>query len=85
LTSTRESCKKILTTATEKDDKMIYVVYIPKSEVVKRDTVLGAFLMMYDAETFLKGSLLSTLRIKEVDDWTSWSGIRKTAFGEREE
>ena len=63
---------------------MIYVVYIPKSEMVTRDTILGAFLMMYDAETFLKGNLFSTLRIKEVDDWASWSGIRKSAF-EKEE
>jgi hypothetical protein len=59
---------------------MIYAVFMPKSDTVSRDTLVAVFLMEYDAETFLKGSLLGTLRIKEVDDWISWSGIRKTAF-----
>ena len=48
------------------------------------DTLVAVFLMEYDAKVFMKNSHLSTLRIKEVDDWTSWSGIRKSAF-EKEE
>jgi len=63
---------------------MIYVVYLPKEGNVMNDTLVAVFLMEYDAKVFMKNSHLSTLRIKEVDDWTSWSGIRKSAF-EKEE
>ena len=48
------------------------------------DTLVAVFLMEYYAKVFMKNSHLSTLRIKEVDDWTSWSGIHKSAF-EKEE
>jgi len=64
---------------------MLFVAYLPKEGNVMNDTLVAVFLMEYDAKVFMKNSDLSTLRIKEVDDWTSWSGIRKTAFGEREE
>jgi hypothetical protein len=63
---------------------MIFVAYLPKEGNVMNDTLVAVFLMEYDAKVFMKNSDLSTLRIKEVDDWDSWSGIRKSAF-EKEE
>jgi len=63
---------------------MLFVAYLPKEGNVMNDTLVAVFLMEYDAKVFMKNSHLSTLRIKEVDDWTSWSGIRKSAF-EKEE
>jgi hypothetical protein len=63
---------------------MLFVAYLPKEGNVMNDTLVAVFLMEYDAKVFMKNSHLSTLRIKEVDDWTSWSSIRKSAF-EKEE
>jgi len=63
---------------------MLFVAYLPKEGNVMNDTLVAVFLMEYDAKVFMKNSHLSTLRIKEVDDWSSWSGIRKSAF-EKEE
>ena len=54
---------------------MISVVYF---ETDGRNIMVGAFLMRSDAEEFIeKVDFTDHYKIKEVDDWTSWSNIKE--------
>jgi hypothetical protein len=53
---------------------MISVVYFNDDG---RNVMVGAFLMRSDAEQFIKSQVFELhYKIKEVDDWASWSNIR---------
>ena len=52
---------------------MLTIVYVSDEGY---DVLLGAFLMREDANTFMKNSNISTLKIKEVEAWDAWNIIR---------
>jgi len=53
---------------------MISVVYFEDHGLI---VAVGVFLMMSDAENFIKHTPNSEgYKIKDVDDWQSWSNIR---------